>query len=249
MSIGISLFSSHRLATMRQHFLSEENRSSVSLISVPTTRIDTKCSDAFSTTTIADDVGDQAGHQVTQDDECNKATTRTKIRTTGHYHQRNGIRIHHLLWIAMVLTSQYLQVLADVGTVHDGFIVEIVTTVPRAVSGVFAPNPRNDGKPMMILNSQHGEIHILEDPDDSPDSIVVLNLKDHLCSNHERGLHSVIPHPNFKANRWLYAFYTKFREGCLDDAERGPWNVVTRFTMDDSLKLDYNKREEIWRGK
>jgi hypothetical protein len=73
-----------------------------------------------------------------------------------------------------------------------------------------------------------------------------------MCTDGERGLQNVAIHPNFKENRYVYLFYTKFKEGCLRDKnEPGsahPYNVVARFTMDpDSFMLDFDSREEIWR--
>jgi Glucose / Sorbosone dehydrogenase len=141
-----------------------------------------------------------------------------------------------------------------VDAVPDGFIVELVTkTLPyRGLTGKFAPNPRNGNKPMLVLLSKEGRVDVLEDPDNSPDSITILNLghPGRMCTNRSRGLLSIAFHPNFEVNRFVYLFYTKFREGCymskgLDD---GPWNVIERFVMDsETLKLDYDSREEIWR--
>lgn len=117
------------------------------------------------------------------------------------------------------------------------------------MSGTFAPNPRNGWKPMMVLNSKNGEVNVLEDPDESMDSMEILDLDKYVCTNGERGLHSVIPHPNFESNRWMYAFYTKAVEECLEDPTGGAWNVVTRFTMDpNTLLLDFEEGVEIWRG-
>lgn len=157
------------------------------------------------------------------------------------------------LWVTALFSSCLLCVQAAAGgTVHvDGFIAEVVTTV-KAMSGTFAPNPRNGGRPMMILNSKNGQIHVVENPDDdSPESLLVLEINRHLCTNGERGLHTVIAHPEFgRTNLYLYAFYTKFREECLEDATDGPVNVVDRFTMDaSSLMVDYGSRVEIWSGK
>jgi len=140
--------------------------------------------------------------------------------------------------------------------VFDGFIEEVVTST-KGMSGTFAPNPRNGNKPMMILNAKNGQINILEDPDEDPDSIEIIDLSNEnknngqpkLCSNGERGLHTVIPSPNFAENRHLFAFFTKYRDGCLEDPEDGPHNVVTRFTMDaETLMLDYDEGTLIFRG-
>jgi hypothetical protein len=119
----------------------------------------------------------------------------------------------------------------------------------QAIFGSFAPNPRNGNKPMMILNDKNGKIHVVENPDESQENLEILNMSSEICTNGERGLQSVIPHPNFEQNRWLYAFYTKFRTGCLEDEVNGPWNVVARFTMDaTTLQLNFEERTEIWRG-
>jgi hypothetical protein len=130
----------------------------------------------------------------------------------------------------------------------SGFIAEVVTS-ENAVTGTFAPNPRNDGKPMLILAAREGKVFVLENPDESPDSLVVLDLADKMCTNTERGLQTIAVHPDFETNPYIYVFYNKFKEGCLaDNSEDGPWNVVARFAMDpDTLLMDYDAREEIWR--
>ncbi|VEU40801.1 unnamed protein product [Pseudo-nitzschia multistriata] len=136
------------------------------------------------------------------------------------------------------------------GVLHDGFISEVVTST-KAMSGTFLPNPRNGDKPMMILNSKNGQIYVLENPDESPDSIEIMDLSDgsKLCNNGERGLHTVIPSPEFTKNRHVFAFFTLFREDCLEDPQDGPHNVVMRFTMDpETLMLDYDEGALIFRG-
>eukprot|EP00536_Pseudo-nitzschia_multiseries_P017838 jgi/Psemu1/299560/fgenesh1_pm.1860_\ len=134
--------------------------------------------------------------------------------------------------------------------VHDGFISEAVTST-KGMSGTFVPNPRNGNKPMMILNAKNGQLNVLEDPDESPDAMKIMDLSDgpKLCTNGERGLHTVIPSPNFSENRHLFAFFTMYREECLEDPEDGPHNVVMRFTMDpETLMLDYDEGTVIFRG-
>ena len=134
--------------------------------------------------------------------------------------------------------------------IHDGFIEEVVTST-KAMSGTFLPNPRNDNKPMMILNAKNGQIYVLEDPDESPDSLKIMDLSEgpQLCTNGERGLHTVIPSPNFAENRHVFSFFTKYKEDCLEDPEKGPYNVVMRFTMDsETLMLDYDEGTLIFRG-
>ena len=148
----------------------------------------------------------------------------------------------------LLLLSSLSKVLASV--VHDGFIDEVVTST-KAMSGTFLPNPRNGNKPMMILNAKNGQINVLEDPDESPDSIEIMDLSEgpKVCNNGERGLHTVIPSPNFAENRYLFAFFTKYKEDCLEDPVDGPHNVVMRFIMDpETLMLDYDEGTLIFRG-
>lgn len=131
---------------------------------------------------------------------------------------------------------------------NDGFIAEIVGST-KAISGTFIPNPRNDFKPMLILNAKSGQIHVLENPDESEEDLQILDIESDLCTNGERGLHSVIPSPNFRENFHLFAFYTKHKEGCLEDPVEGPYNVVMRFAMDpETLQLDSSEGTLIFRS-
>jgi hypothetical protein len=130
----------------------------------------------------------------------------------------------------------------------SGFIAEVVTD-RRAITGTFAPNPRKNHKPMLMLVSKEGVVSVVENPDDSPDSFVILNLAGKMCTNTERGLQSITIHPEFAKNRYVYLYYNKFKDGCLaDKSDNGPYNVVARFVMDpETLLLAYETREEIWR--
>jgi len=92
-------------------------------------------------------------------------------------------------------------------------------------------------------------VSVLEDTDVSSDSTEILNLEKRMCTNVERGLQTIAVHPDFEKNRYIYLYYTKHKDDCLaDDSENGPWNVVSRFVMNpETLMLDYDEREEIWR--
>lgn len=135
-----------------------------------------------------------------------------------------------------------------VSAVPSGFIVDVVSH-QNAITGTFAPNPRNNWQPMLMLVSKEGKVSLLEDPDNSDDYSVILDLDGKMCTNRERGLQTIAVHPQFEENRFVYLYYNMFREGCLDDdSDGGPWNVLARFVMDEqTLQLDYDSREEIWR--
>jgi glucose/arabinose dehydrogenase len=126
-----------------------------------------------------------------------------------------------------------------------GFVDEGVT-VAIAITGAFAPNPRQNGKPMLLLSSKEGIVRVLEDPDESDETMVVLDIEDRICHNGERGLQSIRPHPDFAENRFIYLFYASLREGCLEDINDGPPNRLSRFTMDaNTLQIDVDSEVVI----
>jgi len=153
-----------------------------------------------------------------------------------------------LLSMSVILLSM----VAFTAALPSGFVSEIVSDV-NAVSGAFAPHPQT-GDPILVLVSKSGKVHALLDPDSlSSKAPKILDLEGKMCTNGERGLQNVAIHPNFEENRYVYLFYTTFKEDCLKDEDEPesahPHNVVERFTMDpDTLLLDYDSREEIWRG-
>lgn len=120
-----------------------------------------------------------------------------------------------------------------------GFIDEGVASIDAIITGAFAPNPRNNGKPMLLLSSKNGQIYVVEDPDNSEDNIVVADFSKAICRNGERGLQSITPHPKFNENRYIYLFYSKLVVDCPESEVTGPPNRVSRFTMNpDTLLID-----------
>ena len=120
--------------------------------------------------------------------------------------------------------------------VPSGFVVDGVAQV-IAITGAFAPNPRKGGKPMLLLSSKEGIVRVLEDPDNSDDNIVVADLQKYMCRNGERGLQAIRPHPDFANNQYIYMFYARIRDGCLQDANQGPRNRLSRFKMNKSTLM------------
>jgi Glucose / Sorbosone dehydrogenase len=157
-----------------------------------------------------------------------------------------AVRNMHLK--CMVLLPLLVSVQFFASAVPSGFIAEVVTS-QRAISGTFAPNPRNNWQPMLMLVSKEGQVSVVENPDDSPEAMVVLDLDGKMCTNTERGLQTIALHPKFEENLYVYLYYTKFKKDCLDDeSDDGPWNVLERFVMSaKTLELDYDSREQIWR--
>jgi glucose/arabinose dehydrogenase len=120
--------------------------------------------------------------------------------------------------------------------VPNGFVEEGVAQI-TAITGAFAPNPRKGGKPMLLLSSKEGTVRVLEDPDNSDDNIVVTDLQKFMCHNGERGLQAIRPHPDFANNQFIYMFYARIRDGCLQDANQGPRNRLSRFKMNKSTLM------------
>ena len=137
--------------------------------------------------------------------------------------------------------NKLLLLIGIVGLVHgvpSGFIEEAFSDLD-AMTGAFAPNPRNDWKPMLLLSEKTGKIYALEDPDNSDDNFVVVDMESRMCTDGERGLQSIKPHPNFESNRFVYMFYSYHRDGCDESATSGPPNRLSRFTMNaDTLEID-----------
>lgn len=113
-----------------------------------------------------------------------------------------------------------------------GFVKERVASL-TATTGAFARNPKNKNQPMLLLASKEGKIWVLEDPDNSSDYSIILNLEEKVCTNGQRGLLSLRPHPLFGLqNYYLYIYYTNHQKGCLEDGIEGPSNRLVRVEMD-----------------
>ena len=93
-------------------------------------------------------------------------------------------------WLCLVLIITLVPTLVSGrGTLHkEGFIEELVAS-ERAFTGAFIPHPKGDGqKPMLLISSKPGLVHVLKDPDNSIATELVLDLSDKLCTNGERGM-------------------------------------------------------------
>eukprot|EP00535_Pseudo-nitzschia_heimii_P005040 CAMPEP_0197192430 /NCGR_PEP_ID=MMETSP1423-20130617/25051_1 /TAXON_ID=476441 /ORGANISM="Pseudo-nitzschia heimii, Strain UNC1101" /LENGTH=874 /DNA_ID=CAMNT_0042645309 /DNA_START=172 /DNA_END=2793 /DNA_ORIENTATION=+ len=90
-------------------------------------------------------------------------------------------------------------------------------------------------KYMLLTTRKRGEIVAVLDPDKpnhQSQTIVILDLQDKVCSQGERGVYQVLPHPNFDQNRFVYVFYTYDKHGgCKFSSIDGPVNAVSRFRL------------------
>jgi hypothetical protein len=164
---------------------------------------------------------------------------------------------------------------ASSNNLPNGFIAETVLTSSssnnndvRGITGKFAPHPSGNTtkSQILILVSKNGQVHVIENPDDSDEndaakSTLILDLAlvegngNGICTNGERGLQSITVHPKFGLGdfhyNYVYLFYTNYLENCPveeDEVTNGTWNVVNRFLMNAiTLEIDYQSKEEIWR--
>jgi Glucose / Sorbosone dehydrogenase/PKD domain len=140
------------------------------------------------------------------------------------------------LWCYMSLVQQ------PVWGLPVGFVDEGIGTLNGPNKAVFAPNPRNlKGSPMMMVAAKEGQIVVFEDPDNSDVKIQIANMNTKICTNGPRGVYSIIPHPDFATNRFLYIWYTNFIINCPTDPILGPRNRLSRFTLNaTSLEIMMN---------
>ena len=124
-----------------------------------------------------------------------------------------------------------------------GFIDEGIAIVP-GISAAFAPNPRLNGQPMMLVGDEEGSVHVLEDPENSDTAIEVANIFHKICTNGPRGLMTIIPHPDFWINRYVYMYYMAYTPDCPEDPILGPKNRLSRFTMNETT-LQINLDTEL----
>ncbi|VEU36999.1 unnamed protein product [Pseudo-nitzschia multistriata] len=118
-----------------------------------------------------------------------------------------------------------------------GFRDEGVTF--RSGTTGFAFVPTGEGESILLLCQRKGKVFALLDPD-NPDGklLEILDIQDRVCSQGERGVSQVQPHPNFLQNRYVYLTYTYDKHGgCEFSDVNGPVNVVSRFRLDDDLKM------------
>jgi PKD repeat protein len=146
-----------------------------------------------------------------------------------------------ILFVSILLVGQ----LSVLTALPKGFIDEPITSINGPMSGTFAPNPRKNGKPMLLIASESNIIYAIEDPDgpNTIDSeIIVADLSSVTCTNGPRGLFSMMVHPDFQSNRYIFLFYTRLKGNCDENPITGPSNRLSRFTIDPkTLKIDIRK--------
>lgn len=125
-----------------------------------------------------------------------------------------------------------------------GFVDVGVGRVRQAVDVTFLPTT-ND----MLVPTKEGQLHRMDS--DTGETQLLLDWTDRVCDNGERGLQSVVVHPQFGDNdsnkNYLYLFYTYNRGDprCDLDGNNGPVNRVSRVTMDPITLQIINPNTEV----
>ena len=99
--------------------------------------------------------------------------------------------------------------------------------------------PKEDGGSILLIAQRKGEVVALLEPDKADGKLVdVLDFEDRVCSDGEGGMSQITPHPDFLKNRYVYLFYTFDKNGgCKFSEIDGPVNVVSRFRLNDDMKM------------
>jgi glucose/arabinose dehydrogenase len=127
-----------------------------------------------------------------------------------------------------------------VKAVPPGFVDEGAGRVFDITAFNFAPNPFGDGS-ILMATAKAGRLFAFLDLDNDPSNrLLMLDIEEKVCTEGERGLNTVLPHPDFATNRWVYLYYTTLDKngGCGESMEDGAVNRLSRFTMLDNFELD-----------
>ena len=168
-------------------------------------------------------------------------------RTTSSQQQQQRSRLPRLpslrfLFFVLLLlqprssnnNSNYRDGISLVYGLPTGFRDEGIVT--KAGASAFSFIPKNkQGDYMIFLTLKRGEMVAIPNPDDEdPTQIDILDIKSRVCNNGERGLQTVVAHPNFLQNHYIYIYYTYDKYGdCLLNYTHGPVNRLSRFTVQD----------------
>ena len=115
-------------------------------------------------------------------------------------------------------------------SVSLGFVDKGVTRYTVGISAVMVPNPKpgRKGTPMLVLATKEGTVDAMEDPDNSDVWTNILDITAYVCTNGPRGIQTIVAHPNFLLNPYMYVYYTRYTKDCPANAITGPSNRLSR---------------------
>lgn len=149
-------------------------------------------------------------------------------------------------------TAGLMLLLSAATAAPPGFVDELVTLTGSfglTNTGAFAT--ATTGDTLLFLGSKNGPLNVIINPDDDPENkVALMNMP--VCNNGERGIQTILPHPDFESNGYLYIYRTEFREGCKRDGVLGPHNRLSRFTvsfdMDSIPFIETSSELSLFRG-
>ena len=142
-------------------------------------------------------------------------------------------------WTKLYLAVILFLVIRDnqnrVEALPPGFRDEGVVREKQTVGFNFIPNIDDPSKHMLLTTRKKGKIMAVLDSDLADDKspvIEVLDIEDKVCTDGERGVYQVLPHPDFIYNRYVYVFFTYDKNGgCEFSPTDGPVNAVARYKL------------------
>lgn len=125
---------------------------------------------------------------------------------------------------------------------RGNFEEELVVKIKNPTDVQISP----DGSLMMVPD-KNGALYVVTNFEGyNPKTTVALEFNK-ICTNVERGFSGCAFHPNFgSGNRYIYTYYTYDKNDDCDvsgSPNRGPVNRLSRFVLDEDLKVDKSTEE------
>lgn len=150
------------------------------------------------------------------------------------------------IWATITVLSDFSSALPS------GFEDQGIARVYKIVDISFGINDNDEHIGYGV--TKKGKVHVLTNfvmDDDSAEEEEVLDLRDSVCDDKERGATGIVLHPDFRNNNYVYIFYTRKnleddpQDGCQWDEDIGPRNTIVRYTAKSDGMLDPNSEEII----
>lgn len=155
-----------------------------------------------------------------------------------------SLRVFAALLLCLLLVS-------FVQAVPGGFVEDLVANVKYQVTNTGSFATASNGDTLLFLGSKNGKIYVIVNPNETPDEQhLLLDLP--VCTNGERGVQTLLPHPDFDTNGYLYIYRTELKGDCDLSYETGPQNRLSRFTVsigaDRIPVIDTSTEVSLFRG-
>ncbi len=135
------------------------------------------------------------------------------------------IPFSHILTAYLVIFFAFFLQITNAQTLPSGFYLENIAsgaTFARPVTVEFTPDGR------IFIAEKDGIIYVVEDGVKLPTPL--LDIKDKVLANEERGLIGMVLDPDFAQNRYVYVLYSVDLEG--NDQSIPGYGRISRYTVD-----------------